>query len=79
MATIMKLLAADFIDTDSAFEEIFGFRETSVFQSRINADGEEKSAYANAGYDSSIFFILLGPIFFLVLLYALLMLLKKLL
>ena len=28
MATLMKLLALDFIDTDSAFEEIFGFEET---------------------------------------------------
>ena len=79
MATIMKLLAADFIDTDIAFDAMFGFRETGVFQSRINADGEEKSAYANAGYDSSIFFKLLGPIFFLVLLYTLIILLKKLL
>ena len=65
MTTVMKLCAAEFISTDSAFEYIFEFRETEVFQSRINADGDEKSAYANAGYDSSIFFVLLGPIFFI--------------
>ena len=65
MTTVMNLCAAEFIDTDSAFEFIFEFRETDVFQSRINADGDEKSAYANAGYDSSIFFVLLGPIFFI--------------
>ena len=50
-----------------------------MFQSEINADGDEKSAYANAGYDSSVYFMLLGPIFFVVVLYISIMLLKKLL
>ena len=31
MTTVMKLCAAEFIDTDSAFEFIFEFRETDVF------------------------------------------------
>ena len=31
MTTIMKLCAADFVDTDSWFIEVFDFRETPVF------------------------------------------------
>lgn len=77
MTMIMKLCAADFIDTDWVFIKVFGFRETRVFKSNINADGEEQSAFANAGYDSSVYFMLLGPIFFIVTIYALLVLLKK--
>ena len=75
----MNLCAAEFIDTDTAFEVMFNFRETGVFMSHLNADGEEMSAYANAGYDSSIFFVLLGPIFFLLILDTCLKLIKKLL
>ena len=37
------------------------------------------SAYFNAGYDSSVFFMLLGPLFFLLVLYGLYLLFKKLL
>ena len=75
----MNLCAAEFIDTDAAFEVIFDFRETGVFMSHLNADGEEMSAYANAGYDSSIYFVLLGPYFFLLIFDTFLKLIKKLL
>ena len=79
MTEIMKLCAADFYNTDDLYVEIFGFRETKVFKSKINSDGEEKSAYAIAGYDSSNYFVLLGPILFLIVLYAVGMLVKKIL
>ena len=71
MKTVMKLCAADFFEMDYIFVRIFGFRETKVFLSDINGDGVEKSVFANAGYDSSICFILLGLIFFLFISYVL--------
>ena len=79
MTTIMKLCAGDLIDTDNMFVLLFDFRETRVFRSDINADGIEKSAFANAGYESSIFFMLLGTIFFLLILYAIYLAIRKLL
>ena len=41
MTLIMKLCAADFVDTDSWFIEVFGFRETPVFLSEEDEEGEE--------------------------------------
>lgn len=78
MTIIMQLCAMDVFDTDSIFIQIFGFRETKVFKSKLNSEGEEESAYANAGYDSSIYFMLLGPIFFIVLLYLFAVVIKTL-
>ena len=79
MKTVMKLTAFHFIDTDSVLTNIFGFRETMPFNSEVNSDGIEISTFANAGYDSSIFFMLLGPILFVVAFYAIYLMIKKLL
>ena len=78
MAAVMKLCAAGFYDTDGLFITMFDFRETDVFQSRLNYDGVEESSYAYAGYDNSNYFMLLGPLFFIALVYFALILLKKL-
>ena len=50
------------------FFDLFKFRETNPFMSVIK-NGEEVSDYANAGYDSANFFLLLGPIVPLILIF----------
>ena len=77
MTKIMKLTSMDVVDTDEYFTKLFGFRETIAFQSKMK-DGEEMSLYANAGYDSAIFFMLLGPILVMIVLYGVLVIVKKL-
>lgn len=52
------------------FFDLFKFRETNPFMSVIK-NGEEVSDYANAGYDSANFFLLLGPIVPLILIFIL--------
>ena len=77
MTMIMKMCSADVTDTESLFKAVFGFRDTATFQSSKNVDGDEQSIYATAGYDSSIFFMLLGPLLPMIILYAIVMILKK--
>ena len=59
---------------------MFNFRDdSSVFGLRTNSKGEPFSKYQKAGYDSSVYFLLIGPIFFMAVGYAVFVLLKKLL
>ena len=62
------MCSLEFIDTGVFQEKAFGFRETKAFFTKMTQAGAESSAFADAGYDSAIFFELLGPILILVLL-----------
>ena len=62
---ILKMCSLDFMQTETLYEG-FGFRETEVFNTEINFEGEEQSKYDSAGYDSSNFFLLIGPILIIV-------------
>ena len=62
---ILKLRSLDFMQTEEIYE-VFGFRETEAFNSEANFEGEIESKYDNAGYDSSNFFLLIGPILLIV-------------
>lgn len=79
MELTLKFCAMDFFQTEIAFEAIFDFRETKVFNEVNNERGEGYSKYAEAGYDSSNFFLLLGPLFFIAIFYGVYLALKKLL
>lgn len=61
------MVSLDFIDTESILTSMFEFRETDPFFLQVNEDGEENSRFAVAGYDSSNFILLLGPLFFIML------------
>ena len=77
---MLKMCAMDFFQTEEAFAWMFSFRDdTKVFGLRENSKGEQFSKYPEAGYDSSVYFLLLGPIFFMAVGYALFVLSKKLL
>ena len=78
MTLVLQLCSMDFFDTDSMFDEMFGFRETPAFQTIVFKDGSEKSGFADAGYDSSNFFQLIGPIFFFVVFFVVFVIVKKL-
>ena len=52
---ILKLCSLDFFQTETIYE-VFGFRETEPFNTKIDDEGVEDSKYATAGYDSSNFF-----------------------
>ena len=70
MMMILRLVAFDFVHTEEIFDELFHFRETAWFMTIIFANGEKKSRFAEAGYDSSVYWVMLGPIFFIVLFFA---------
>ena len=74
---ILKLCSVDFANTD-AFFEMFGFRETEAFQTKVDF-GLEHSRYDDAGYQSSIFFELLGPLLITVIVYTVIVVVIKLL
>lgn len=50
-----------------------------MFNTITNSQGEEYSKYVDAGYDSSNFFLLLGPLFFIGILYVFYLAVKRLL
>ena len=75
MRMILKLCSFDFVKTEEIYK-VFKFRETEAFQTKVSSSGEEYSKFADAGYDSANFFLLLGPILLFIplfLLYAILM------
>ena len=45
---------------------MFDFRETDAFNLVEQEDGTKVSKYTESGYEASIFFPLIGPIFFMV-------------
>ena len=79
MEAILALMSFEIVDTDSFFASIFGFRETKVFASKTFENGDEISKFEAAGYDSSNFIQLLGPIFILMVIIIIFMCLKSLL
>ena len=70
MTTILKMCALEFIPKEKALE-FFNFRETEPFNMRADSNGEESSKYDDAGYDSSNFFELIGPILIMIVLFIL--------
>lgn len=69
MIAILKMVSLDFIDTDSLLVEMFGYRETPIFESFDKGGEELESKYGDASFDSSNYIMLLGPLFFIILLY----------
>ena len=77
MQSILKMCSLEFIDTGFVLEALFNFRETSAFSTRVTEDGVESSKFADAGYESAIFFELLGPLLFVMIVFCLMVLLRK--
>lgn len=65
MQMILKLCSMQFVQTDDILNDTFGFRETEAFSKIKFESGEEISRYEDAGYESTIFLLLLGPICFI--------------
>ena len=78
MQLILKMCSLEFIDTSIVQEFAFRFRQTSAFQTKTNAEEETYSKFEEAGFETAIFFELLGPMLFIVLAFALLALLRQL-
>ena len=79
MTMLMQLCAMDFLHTETIFNTLFKFRETPAFRTIEYANGEEKSSFADAGYESANFVLLTGPMILLIVAYLVYLLLKKLL
>ena len=77
MEMILKMCSLDFLQTDYIFEYLFDFQETEAFNKVANEEGEMTSKYPEAGYESSNFFLLLGPLFFIIILFIVLIVFKK--
>ena len=75
MNAILHYTSLDPIDTDPVFEWMFDFRETEPYSNTVN--GSVK--YEAGGYDSSNFFLLLGPAFFFMVIFPVYAILKKIL
>lgn len=67
MIMILEMCSLEFIPTSDFLEMINSFRETQPFASKIDSTGDEVSKFAQAGYETSNFWQLLGAIFFVVL------------
>ena len=76
MIMILQMCSLEFISTETAFEMIHSFRETRPFSSKIDETGEEVSKFAQAGYETSNFWQLLGPLFFIIVAFALAVVIK---
>lgn len=70
MVAILQTVSLEFISTEDFIDEMFGgFRETKPFMIRVDENGYEHSKFVDAGYDTSNFVMLLGPIFIIVVAY----------
>ena len=69
----------DFFGTEAMFQSIFNFRETEAFMTQTYINGEKKSSYADAGYESTNFVLNLSPLLMIVLAYLVYLIVKKLL
>ena len=80
MQMILKLCAMElkYFKLESFFEN-FNFRETEPFRTQTYANGEEYSKFADAGYESSNFFLLLGPLLLVIPTFLIFSVCKKLL
>ena len=76
MELILRMCSLEFIDTGILMEYVFNFRETLAFSSKENAAGENDSKFEDAGYDSIIYFELLGPMLLIILIFLLIVLLR---
>ena len=77
MVMLLKLCSMEFFSTDELFDKMFDFRETEPYNTIVHANGDKESKYDDAGYETTIFFLLLGPIFFLVLIFLAYVLFKR--
>ena len=76
MVRIFKLVSFDFMHTEPMLYRIFNFRETDSFMTTEFSNGEKTSKFADAGYDSSNFWLMLGPVFLMIIIFAIVVSLK---
>ena len=69
MTMILRLVSLEVVQTEEYFS-FFGFRETEPFKTKKDDEGEETSKYSDAGYESSNFFYLIGPILIMMVLFV---------
>ena len=75
LSLMWELIIFDFFHIEQLVSEI-EFRETEAFQTTYDQDGEPESKFADAGYETSNFFELVAPVYFLLILSLLLVSLK---
>ena len=74
---ILKMLQIQAISVEG-FYDLFNFRETKSFNTKINAEGEEVSKYEQAGIESSNFFLMMGPVLLMIPAFVIFYILKAL-
>lgn len=79
MLMLLSLCSLEFIDTSEYLQMMFTFRETEAFGTKTFSDGTKEAKYADAGYESTIFLELLGPLFFMIIAMVAFMIVRKLL
>ena len=72
MVAVLKMAALEFVSGEQYIDMIFGMRETHSFDYRGEVDESvlQSTKFADAGYESSNYIELLGPLFFIVCGYA---------
>ena len=68
MMAILQLAALDFIEIDQVLT-FLKFRETDPFFLQTYENGEQYSKFADAGYETSVFFLNLGAIILVILIF----------
>ena len=76
MTAILQLAALDFIEIDQVLT-FLEFRETEPFFQQSYDNGEQYSKFEDAGYESSVFFLNLGAIILVILIFIAYVIVKK--
>ena len=76
MIMILEMCSLEFIPTETVFGYMHSFRETQPFASKIDENGEDVSKFAAAGYENANYWQLLGPLFFIIVFFILLTVIK---
>jgi len=63
LVAILEMVSLDFVETDEVINALFDYRETPIFMAEDRGGDELESKFGDAGYDSSNYVLLLGPIF----------------
>jgi len=79
MIMILQMCSLEFIPTQDLLNWMKEFRETDSFAIQVDSSGEEISKFADSGMDSSNYWQLLGAVFFIMLAFSIMVILKALL
>ena len=78
MINILRLCSLEFFGADEFLNDLFGLREVDPFYTKVYDNGSKVSKWETSGYDTIFFIPLAGTLFFMIVGFILLVLLRAL-